>query len=189
MGSSFHRKVVDQAIRAMAFLRDSVASGPKFKLVIIGDDNESSYINLAQKLQISDCLQFMHSPMDASAIIVAADVLIHSARSENTGTVIVEALTLGVPVICSATCGFAHYVTDLESGIVVDAKPSQPFQEVLNEACFEILSLDVCDRLKRGACCYSEDRSKIPMAEAAVSWLEQFFVVQIYVVHISSANS
>lgn len=62
-------------------------------------------------------------------LIAAADVLIHPARCENTGTVIVEALAAGTPVITTATCGFAHYVKESMGGIVVAELGDSAFEQ------------------------------------------------------------
>ena len=56
---------------------------------------------------------------DIPAIMAAADVLIHPARIETTGTVIVEALANGLPVITTDTCGFAPFVEKANAGVVI----------------------------------------------------------------------
>ncbi|TIW07056.1 MAG: glycosyltransferase, partial [Mesorhizobium sp.] len=45
--------------------------------------------------------------------------MLHPARLENTGTVILEALANGLPVIASAACGYAKYVEASGAGLVV----------------------------------------------------------------------
>jgi UDP-glucose:(heptosyl)LPS alpha-1,3-glucosyltransferase len=62
-------------------------------------------------------------------ILDAADLLLHPARVENTGLVIVESLLAGVPVIASAACGFAEYVERFAAGIVLP-EPFDPAQYV-----------------------------------------------------------
>ncbi|MGT2468693.1 glycosyltransferase [Mesorhizobium atlanticum] len=56
---------------------------------------------------------------DIPAIVVASDFMLHPARLENTGTVILEALANGLPVIASAACGYAKYVEASGAGLVV----------------------------------------------------------------------
>jgi UDP-glucose:(heptosyl)LPS alpha-1,3-glucosyltransferase len=48
-----------------------------------------------------------------------ADLFVHLARTETTGTVILEALINGVPTIASGMCGFASHVTKADAGIVL----------------------------------------------------------------------
>ena len=62
--------------------------------------------------------------------VLGADLLIHPAYNENTGTVLLEALVAGLPVLVSKVCGYAHYIAEADSGLVLD----EPFeQEQLNQ--------------------------------------------------------
>ena len=52
--------------------------------------------------------------------MAAADLLVHPARNDTTGTVILEAVVNGLPVIATAVCGYAAHVEAAEAGIVID---------------------------------------------------------------------
>ena len=137
VGSDFKRKGVDRSIRAIADLPEDIRGN--CKLVVVGKDEEKPFLALAAELKIKPNVIFTHGIPDASMLIAAADVLIHPARCENTGTVIVEALATGTPVIATATCGFSHYVKESQGGIVIADPDDRAFkQEELNEAvlCF-----------------------------------------------------
>ena len=54
-----------------------------------------------------------------AGLLEAADLLIHPARIEVTGTVIVEALESGLPVITTAVCGYAAHVVAADAGVVL----------------------------------------------------------------------
>ncbi|TGS72242.1 glycosyltransferase [Mesorhizobium sp. M3A.F.Ca.ET.201.01.1.1] len=56
----------------------------------------------------------------------ACDLLVHPARLDVTGTVIVEALAAGVPVVTTQNCGYAAHVSASGAGLVLspDASPS-----------------------------------------------------------------
>ena len=99
------------------------------KLVVVGKDNELPFRALAAELKIDDRVVFTQGILDASMLISAADVLIHPARRENTGTVIVEALVAGTPVITTANCGFSHYVKESMGGIVVAEQGANAFEQ------------------------------------------------------------
>lgn len=49
----------------------------------------------------------------------ACDLLVHPARLDVTGTVIVEALGAGLPVVTTANCGYAMHVSASGAGIVL----------------------------------------------------------------------
>jgi UDP-glucose:(heptosyl)LPS alpha-1,3-glucosyltransferase len=56
---------------------------------------------------------------DVADVLGAADLMLHPARVENTGLVIVESLLAGVPVIASGVCGFGEYVERFGAGTVL----------------------------------------------------------------------
>lgn len=127
VGSDFKRKGLDRSIRAIAVLPDHLKAFSK--LVVVGKDNELPFRALAAELKIDDRVVFTQGILDASMLISAADVLIHPARRENTGTVIVEALVAGTPVITTANCGFSHYVKESMGGIVVAEQGANAFEQ------------------------------------------------------------
>jgi UDP-glucose:(heptosyl)LPS alpha-1,3-glucosyltransferase len=74
-------------------------------------------------------VQFLKGRSDIPRFLLGADLLIHPAYNENTGTVLLEALVAGLPVLVSKVCGYAHYIAEADSGLVLD----EPFeQEQLN---------------------------------------------------------
>ncbi|MNP52612.1 Lipopolysaccharide core biosynthesis protein RfaG [compost metagenome] len=74
-------------------------------------------------------MQFLKGRSDIPRFLLGADLLIHPAYNENTGTVLLEALVAGLPVLVSKVCGYAHYIAEADSGLVLD----EPFeQEQLN---------------------------------------------------------
>ena len=60
---------------------------------------------------------------DVADVLGAADLMLHPARVENTGLVIVESLLAGVPVIASGVCGFGEYIERFGAGTVL----AEPF--------------------------------------------------------------
>ena len=59
--------------------------------------------------------------------MLAADVLVHPAYSENTGTVLLEALTAGLPVLTTDTCGFSVHINQAEAGFVIPSPFDQNY--------------------------------------------------------------
>ena len=174
VGSDFKRKGVDRAIKAIAFLRQKLPVKQKFRLVIVGADDPSKYKKLARKLGIFSYILFTHEIRYASLTIASADVLLHPARTENTGTVIVEALALGVPVICTESCGFSHYVKEWSAGIVLPENKETDIQNNLNIACLQTITSNKRQIYKNGAYNFSKNRNKLDMPAEAVNWLEQY---------------
>ena len=63
-------------------------------------------------------------------------MLIHPAYNENTGTVLLEALVSGLPVLVTDICGYAYYIKEADCGQVL----SSPFaQKKLNQTLVQML--------------------------------------------------
>lgn len=74
---------------------------------------------------------------DIPRFLQGADLLIHPAYNENTGTVLLEAVVAGLPVLTSAACGYAHYIEEAAAGHVVPL----PFeQDHLNRTLADMLA-------------------------------------------------
>ena len=109
VGTSFLRKGADRAIATVAALPDELRKRTHFALV--GNNPPEKLYSFIKNLPILS--NFVHPipPQEhVSEYLLAADMMVHPAREEGTGTVLVEALACGLPVVCTAVCGFAPYV-------------------------------------------------------------------------------
>ena len=123
VGSGFKTKGVDRAIIALANLDPELRS--QTHLFVAGEGRPTPYKYLAQKLGISAQINFLGGRSDIRELMKAADLLLHPARNENTGTVLLEAMAMGLPVLATAVCGYAHHVADADAGMVLPAPFSQ----------------------------------------------------------------
>lgn len=123
IGSGFKTKGLDRAIKALSCLPSQLKQATS--LFVIGQDNAAPFKKLAKKLQVYQHLHFLGGRDDIPEFMQAADLLIHPAYHENTGTVLLEALTAGLPVLTVDTCGYAHYVTEAKAGCVLASPFSQ----------------------------------------------------------------
>lgn len=135
VGSGFRAKGVDRAIRALAALPEELKSTAK--LVIVGADNPRSYMALAATLGVQERVQFMGGRENVPHFFLAADLLLHPAYHEMTGTVLLEAMGHGLPVLTTETCGFAIHVEQANGGLVL---PSPFVQDQLNDALVTMLT-------------------------------------------------
>lgn len=135
IGSDFQRKGLDRSIEAMAALPEPLKR--RTRLVAIGADDPAPFIAQAGRLGIGERVFFPGGRKDVPDFLLAADLLLHPARHENTGTVLLEALVAGLPVLATAACGYAHYITDADAGDIV----AEPFkQAALNDALAAMLA-------------------------------------------------
>jgi len=117
VGTGFRTKGVDRSIAALAALPDSLRD--KVSLVIIGDGDHQALLKQANKLGVGTRVRFLGGRSDVPAFLLAADLLLHPARKENTGTVILEAMVAGLPVLVSEVCGYAKHVIQAKSGEIL----------------------------------------------------------------------
>jgi len=121
IGSDFPRKGLDRSIAALAALPEALKR--RTRLVAIGADDARPFQERARALGVGERVHLPGGRDDVPRFLLGADLLLHPARHENTGTVLLEALVAGLPVLASAACGYAHYITDADAGLIVP----QPF--------------------------------------------------------------
>lgn len=161
IGSGFQRKGVDRAIMAIAALPESARI--KAKLFIIGKDKPDTFHALAKKYHVDSQVNFLGGRKDVPNFLLGADILIHPARSENTGTVLLEAVASGLPVLCTEVCGYSHYIKEANAGLVTP----EPFsQETLNKQLQTLLSSDL-QPLRESAIHFAKTEDIYGMAKSA----------------------
>ncbi len=125
VGSGFRRKGVDRAIEALASLPS--VQRDRARLWVVGDDDPRPFRRQAEQSGIADRVRFWGGRDDIPGFLFAADLLLHPARSEAAGMVLVEAIVAGLPVMASAVCGYAHYVEDSGCGELLP----EPFHQAV----------------------------------------------------------
>jgi len=144
VGSSFETKGIDRAICAIASLPDSLKNRCHYAVVGVGKN--SKFGTIARRAGIGDQIVFTGGREDISNFYYSADLLLHPARTENTGTTLLEAMVTGLPVIVTENCGYACYVKKAEGGQTC----RDPFDQIqLNKTLREIL-LDDQRRIQYG---------------------------------------
>ena len=127
VGAQPKTKGLDRAIAALA-------AAPRAILLAVGvsaDDGEGRAAAMqAQRLGAADRLRFFGYREDIPNFFAVADVLVHPARLDVTGQVILEALVNGLPVVVAGCCGFAEHVRAASAGVVL----AEPFAQTALEA-------------------------------------------------------
>lgn len=114
VGSDFQRKGVDRMVRAFAALEPGVRN--RARLAVLGRDEPGRFQRLAERLGVGPQVRFLGGRLDAPDWMLAGDLLLHPARSENTGSVLVEALHFGLPVIATEVCGYSCHILSARAG-------------------------------------------------------------------------
>lgn len=118
----FQVKGADRLLRAFAKLPEALKK--RTKLFLTGFNWRAECEALARELGIFDRVRFDGGRPDLPQILYAADLMVHPARREAAGSILVEAIASGLPVVCSGVCGFRNFVSE-SSGIVL----AEPFRE------------------------------------------------------------
>lgn len=167
VGSGFRTKGVDRTMRAVAALPDRLRH--QTALIIIGHDNFRPFNRLAKRLGIADRLLFFHGRTDIPRFLFAADLLAHPAYRETTGTILVEALAAGLPVLASDVCGFSDHVARAEGGRIV----ASPFQQAtFNRMVVDMLESPLRREWGRNGIRYVQQTDVFSRAERAVDLIE-----------------
>jgi UDP-glucose:(heptosyl)LPS alpha-1,3-glucosyltransferase len=162
IGSGFITKGVDRSIRAIAALPDKVRQKTVFW--VVGNDRKGRFERLAKKLGVADHVVFTGGRDDVPQILLGADVMLHPACNENTGTTLLEAVAAGLPVICTATCGYSGHIRNAACGCVIP----EPFdQAALNRRLEELLTGGTLPVLGKNALAYARTTDLYSMHEKA----------------------
>ena len=134
VSSAFRTKGVDRSIAALAALPETVRE--RTKLLVVGRGKIPPYAALARRCGVADRVIFAGARDDVPKLIAAADLMIHPARNEATGTVLLESLACGTPALCSGICGFSPLVEEAGNPVL----PEKFQQKVLNRTLMLTLS-------------------------------------------------
>lgn len=116
LGSGFRTKGVDISIASFA---EFVKSSSDTVLLIAGGDNPGQYQQQAKQLGVDNKIHFVGNRFSVADLLHSADLLLHPARYELAGNVILEAMLCGCPVLVSEQSGFAYYVKQFEMGELI----------------------------------------------------------------------
>jgi len=123
-------KGIDRSIKALR-------NYPDARFLIVGldkkDKKAAGIRRLALRFGVSGQIKWLGHSEDIPELMAAADVFLHPARYDTTGTVILEAIVNGLPVITTSACGCAKYVRSADAGIVIQ----EPFRQRTLRAALE----------------------------------------------------
>ena len=125
LGSDFRRKGVDRSIDALGALAD-LRSEP-LTLVICGADDSRALKRRARATELAHPrvqVQFVGPRADVGDLLSSSDALIHLARTEAGGAVLLESLAAGVPVVATDVCGYAPWVERSGAGRLISSGAS-----------------------------------------------------------------
>ncbi len=130
IGSLIRRKGHDVTIRALAQVR---ARGHDVRLLVCGDGEEADSLRaLAGELQVTEAVHFLGYRSDVGAVARdAADISVTSSREEALSLNVLEAQSLGLPLVASDIAGHREGMAPGESGVLVPAEDPSALADAL----------------------------------------------------------
>ncbi len=111
------RKGVADLVAAAPAIR---AGSPGSRVVVMGDDPYGTDPNYLAGVRSSDTVEHLPWVDDAPAMMRHLSVLVAPSHQEPFGTVLSEAMAVGVPVVATRVGGLAEVVDDGVTGILVE---------------------------------------------------------------------
>ncbi len=162
IGSGFKTKGLDRTLLAFNSLPARLRE--RTRLLAMGNDNPGPFIRMAKKLGLDGRFEIMSGRDDVPQFLQGGDLLVHPAYYENTGTVLLEALVAGLPVLTTDSCGYAFHVERSKGGCVV---PSPFQQERLNRELLQMLDSPRRDEWRSNGIAYGVVEDLYSMPELA----------------------
>lgn len=136
VGSGMRVKGVTRALQALAALAPALAA--RVHYLQIGRGDPGHWQRRAARLGLSR-VQFLGARDDVQRFMLGADLLLHPSVQESAGMVILEAVVSGLPVLATASCGYAFHIEQAGAGLVCP----EPFrQETLDHLLQQMLQAD-----------------------------------------------
>lgn len=124
IGSGFKVKGVDRSLLALANLPTALRN--RCRYVLVGQDKPARFHKLARNLGIDRQFTVIPGRDDIPRFLAGADLMLHPAYKESAGYVLLEATIAGLPVLTTASCGYAFHIERAHSGEVC----AEPFQQI-----------------------------------------------------------
>lgn len=168
VGGSVSTKGVDRSIRALAALPPELAA--RTRLLVVGAGWHRPAERLAAKLGVADRVVFLGARDDVPELLLAADLLVHPARRENTGQAILEAMVAGLPVLTTAACGYAPHVLSAGAGVVLPV----PFEQAaMNLSAIDMLTSPQRDAWSANGVAYGRTQDLFSGLDRATELIER----------------
>ncbi|HXW33503.1 MAG TPA: glycosyltransferase family 4 protein [Acidimicrobiales bacterium] len=116
VANEYHRKGLGVLLQAMT--RAGVAS-PRVRLVLVGRMEPSAYGRVIDELGLAGRVHWIGPVEDVGRCYAGADLFVLPTRYEAFGSVIIEALASGTPVVTSSLAGAAVAVHPGENGLLL----------------------------------------------------------------------
>jgi glycosyltransferase involved in cell wall biosynthesis len=125
-----NKKDVATLVHALALVRERTDA--PFTMLIVGDGPQrEQLVDLADRLGVADVVRFLGYRDDATEIMASSDVFCHATLFEGMPMVLLEAMTLGVPIVATRTPEITELIDDGKTGVLVAPKDAAAFADAI----------------------------------------------------------
>ena len=122
----------DYALKGLGRILDAIAVldttfSEKIILTVVGQDKSTSYQEFLTQHKIKIRVDFLGASNNIYELMSSADLLVHPAKLELAGKVLLEAIVNHLPVLTTEVCGCAYYIEESRGGKVL----SEPFSQTM----------------------------------------------------------
>lgn len=130
-------KGVHLLIEALIELKDEM---PRYRMFLVGDHVLDKFENFIKSLHhritesgLSDRIVFTGWRKDATTILSQMDLLVHPSFTEGVPKSVIEAMSLGLPVIITDVGGASELIHNGENGIVINSESISEIKSALRK--------------------------------------------------------
>jgi glycosyltransferase involved in cell wall biosynthesis len=105
---------------------------PQLHFLVVGDGElKKSTEEMAQSLGLRNRITFTGFQSQIGVFLKAMDIFVLASRREGLGTAVLDAMSVGLPVIGTSAGGIAEMIEDKQSGIIVPARDSEALAQAI----------------------------------------------------------
>ncbi len=148
VGRLIYAKGVQELISAFPKIKEAI---PKAKLLIVGDGPYRGHLeSLAYQTDCGDDILFLGEKNQAEVIEVLSttDIFAHPSYSEGLGISVMEAASIGLPIIATGVGGTREILANYETGILI--KAGDPTQ-LKDKVCELVVNAELRQKLAKNA--------------------------------------
>lgn len=144
VGELSDRKNQKVIITAVNLLKNEVRN---IKLLLLGKGQlKGEYEKLIEELEVQGQVKLLGFRTDISQLLRISDIYVCSSKQEGLPVNIMEAMAVGLPVVCSKIRGNVDLIEDNKGGYLIDYHDAEKFKDYIK------LLLDnkgICDNMKK----------------------------------------
>lgn len=114
IGNDWSSKGLESLLKAAKLCPDL-----PLRLIVVGDDEQNSFLARAQQLRVADRLIFRPTSQDILKYYGAADIVVAPSLEDSFNLPCLEAMACGLPVILSPEAGVSEWITAGEDAILL----------------------------------------------------------------------